>query len=175
MNPRRLTLPSSGPVPAGFAVLHGPLKSNVRRRIRFWLVSVWVGSGSSILALERLLRHIHLTFSWKCPLVPQQLMSAPAPSGPAWWDRVNAARLPVTGRPAPRTHFLDLSSRNPHRLDVEFPLFGMRTSPLARASPHFIPRPVTPGVAVRAPSTPPAIPKGLHPKGCSPLSRLASS
>jgi hypothetical protein len=26
-----LTLPSSGPVPAGFAVLHGPLKSNVRR------------------------------------------------------------------------------------------------------------------------------------------------
>ena len=33
----RLTLPSSGPVPAGFAVFHGPLKSNVRahrRRVR---------------------------------------------------------------------------------------------------------------------------------------------
>jgi hypothetical protein len=31
----RSNLPSSGPVPAGFAVLHGPLKSNVMRSSRF--------------------------------------------------------------------------------------------------------------------------------------------
>ena len=58
----------------------------------------------------------------------------------------------VTGRPAPRAHFfLDSSSRNPRRLNVEFPHFGMRTGPLARADPQFIHRPVTPGVAGSSP------------------------
>jgi hypothetical protein len=45
----------------------------------------WVGSGSSIYTLERPLRCIDLTFSWKLPSVRQQPMSVPAPSGPSLW------------------------------------------------------------------------------------------
>ena len=51
-----LTLPSSGPVPAGFAVLHGPLKSNVRQhemhKLRSLLIlfSVFLVAGSGVQA-----------------------------------------------------------------------------------------------------------------------------
>ena len=58
-----LTLPSSGPVPAGFAVLHGPLKSNVSAQARSMNRSVIRAFASGRVAFERLgqlsLRRLH--------------------------------------------------------------------------------------------------------------------
>lgn len=46
----------------------------------------WVGSWSSICALERPLLRINLTFARKGHLLQQQRMSVSAPNGPSWWQ-----------------------------------------------------------------------------------------
>jgi len=48
-----LTFPSSGPVPAGFAVLHGPLKSNVSALARSMKRSVVHALASGCAAFKR--------------------------------------------------------------------------------------------------------------------------